>query len=118
MLAVTGDGIGVINGLITLWGQELGLRLFRPATEVCSFKAMHAPDFLQANNVGIELFHRMSKVVDFQSPSGTQTLHALVNVVTDHPQNRVFMALRGQGATCCKKRGNIRMASALEAEKH
>jgi len=118
MLTMTGNGVGAINGLITLGGQELGLRQLRPVAEMCCFTAVHATHLLQTNDVRIELFHRMTQVMDFKPPGGTQTLHALVDVVTDHPQNRVLMPLGFQGETCCEKRGNIKMASALDAEKH
>lgn len=57
-------------------------------------------------------------LIDLQPPRWPEALHAFVDVVSGHPQKRVFVAFglhHGLGNT---KRGSIRMASAFEGEKH
>ncbi len=82
------------------------------------FAAVHPAHLLQAHDVGIELLHRMAQVVDLQPPCRPQALHTFVDVVSGHPQDGVFVSLGHAQPTDFKKRGNIKMASALEGEKH
>ena len=93
------------------------LREFRDQVEqVLGEVAVLRLEFLQADDVGIELLHRMADVVDLQAPRRPQALHAFVDVPGGHPQRGVFVAL-GHHAPSWAKRGSIRIASALDGEK-
>ena len=118
VLAVARVGVGAVHRLVALGGQVLGLGYGGPAVEVMLLLAVEAAHFLQADDIGIELFHRQPQVVDLQPPRRPQSLHPLVDVVGGHAQDvGGFGALerecRGHGVII---RGNNKIASALEGE--
>ena len=106
MLAMAGDGVGLVHRLVTFRGQIVGLRQFGPAGEIFLFTAVELAHLLQADDVGIQLLDRVAQVMDLQPPGRPQTLDAFVDVVSGHPKNCHGI-----------KRGNISIASALEGEK-
>ena len=111
VLAVPGDGVGLVDRLVALGRQEIGLRQLGPAGEVALPRAVQLAHFLQADDVGVELLDGMAEVVDLQPPRGPDALHTLVDVVGGDP--RRSFDRRIHRANC----GSNRIASALDGEK-
>ena len=90
MLAVAGDRIGAVGGLIALRREKLGLPLLRPAepgvVEAARIAMMEQPHFLQEDQVRIQRSHAGAEVVDLQPAPRPHAAHALVDVVGGHPQ--------------------------------
>ena len=63
-----GGGIGLVDGVVALGREELGLRQLGPAREVALLAPVQLAHLLQADDVGIELLDRMAEVVDLQPP--------------------------------------------------
>ena len=90
VLTMLGEGIGAVHRLVALGRQKLGLRHIRPALEIRRLAPVQSAHLLQADDVGIELLHRQTQVVDLQPTRRAKALHALVDVVRGHPQNIVI----------------------------
>jgi hypothetical protein len=80
--------------------------------------AVHPANLLQAHDVGIELLDRVTQIVNFKTPGWAYALNTFVDVVSGHTQNGVFVSLGHDQPMACENRGSIKMASALEGEKH
>jgi hypothetical protein len=70
MFAVARDGVGAVDRLVALGRQELGLGQIGPVREVMLLAPVHLADFLQADDVGIDLFDGVAEVVNLQPRRG------------------------------------------------
>ena len=66
MLPVSGDGIGLVNRGVALWRQKLSLPDIRPMQKPSGMQTVESAHLLQADDVGIELLHRVAQVVNLQ----------------------------------------------------
>ena len=64
MLAMFGNGIGLVNGLIARWCQKFSLGHFRPMLEILFLAPVHFANFLKAHNVGVQLLNGQAQVVN------------------------------------------------------
>ena len=116
MFTMFSPGVGAIDRCVTLGRQKICLWYLWPMREVLRFAAMDFANLLETHNVGIELLHGVSKIVDLKAANGTNSLHALMNVVGCDPQDRHATAPRCSAVNPNRESCNI--ASALEGEKH
>ena len=86
MFSVTRQGVGAVNSFVALGQQVVSLTLFRPARKMPGQLAVMAAHLLQAHQIGVELLDSVYQVVDFQALGGTQSLNALVDVVSGNAQ--------------------------------
>ena len=91
VLAPLGLRIGVVGRGVAQRRQKIGLRLLGPVVKKALLLAVVLAHLLQADDVGIHLFHRQAQVVDFQPAHRSQALHPFVDVVGGHTQNRVVV---------------------------
>ena len=75
------DGIGAVDRLIAFRREEIRLRQIRPVGEIVLLAPVHLSDFLETDDVRVELFDRVPEVVDFQPLARPHALHTLVDVV-------------------------------------
>lgn len=69
-------------------------------------------NLLQADHICVERFYGNCQIVNFKSTGWPDALNALVNVVSRYPDGVHSRVLS------MTKRGNIKQASAFDAEKH
>ena len=101
MLAVARHRIGDVGCLVAVGSEVVGLRHFRPAEpgvgKVARRGAVHAPHFLQEDEVGVERLDAQHQVVDLEPLPRADPAHALVDVVRGDAQHvaRVLRTVEG-----------------------
>ena len=82
MFTMPGGGIGTVYRFVAYGRQIVGLGLRGPMVKIGCFAPMQLAHLLQAHDVGIHLLHRQPQVMDLQTSTWPDTLHALVGCCT------------------------------------
>ena len=111
MLAVARHRVGDVGDVVAFGGEVVGLRHLRPAElrvgEVARRRAVHSPDFLQEDEVGVERLDAEHEIVDLEPLARPDAAHALVDVVGGYTQD---VALLGAVETGVVVLWNTRIA--------
>ena len=91
VLAVARHRIGDVGDLVAVGREVVGLRHLRPAEpgvgKVARRGAVHAPHFLQEDEIGVERLDAQDQVVDLEPLPRADAAHALVDVVSGDAQD-------------------------------